>query len=188
MTSIQGSSAARSAAAYDTLTDPLLALSEHEIEADDSMYKSDREAQLEARVAKASAEDRAVTEMQNKADDIKQGGLLSGACVIGGGLLEISGAEASKEETVLGRRLTAGGKSLAELSGSVGKLEGDAPAQMDDARAQRARNEAEQDGWAADDAGDRSKKIDKQSDAALDTLQSILQARREATNAILSKV
>lgn len=189
--------------------DPLLALVARQIELDESSYQAEKQLQSEARAARQEANEEAVQALHDKAQAVWRGALVQGAISGCGGLLQATGAamsyaalsaqpaqaSASTEQEAALRlaqakasALTSSGQALAGVAGPLSQMTGEAQAIEHDATSARARDRAEQLGWQADDAGDRAQRADRQADGRLDALRGLLDAKREAMSAILSKI
>lgn len=173
------------------------------INTDDSRSESDR---LEREAARASYLQNAqhqVDALHAAADATATGAFVGAAFAIGSGALAIEAASSQYDADTArsagdcasanasqcdANTLGAGSKLYGALGESGKAIIGDSASQNFQADAKRYETLAAQAQWQASDASSHIDKVEKQSDKALDTLQSIQRDQTAANNAIIGRI
>lgn len=167
------------------------------LEIEHTQEQAERQQLNEARVERTQALEREVSKMREAADEAFTGALVGAGLTIGGGAASVYGssqqlAASQADNAADAERLGARGQTFTTL----GKTASDAAPMMEklitstdtNANAARARNEAEQASWRADDADKRADRAHARQEQALTWLRDQQASEREVIRSILNRM
>ena len=166
------------------VTDPACALAVLMIEGDYDQYESSREEETANRRSAREAMHRQVEAIDEQADDVSMGGVVSGILVAAGGAATI--VSAGVGDTKAGQVWRGIGK-IGDLAPSGKALFGDAPEKVDQARATHEKAEADDALAAAQAAHETAERAARVADFEAETLVQILQSKAATATTILSR-